>query len=167
MNAVAWWNTLSLRDRRALAVLAAFVALALAWFALWQPLAASRDRLAAQVERAEQDRAWMQSRATELGQLRAAGALDPLDRSGKSLLALADAGAREAGLGANLKRVEPVSEGRVNLWFEGVPFDSMTTWLDQLEGRYGVRVDDLSAERAGGVGTVNARVGLADTAQAQ
>ena len=157
------WAALPARDRRALGWLGAALLAALAWFGVWQPLAAARVRLANQLERAQQDRDFIQGRSAEIARLRAEGALMPLQRGGKSLLALADAGAREAGLGGTLKRVEPVSTGRVNLWFEGVPFDALTTWLEQLEQRQGVRVDELSAERAAALGSANARVGLVDT----
>jgi general secretion pathway protein M len=162
MNAQRW-RELSPRDRRALGWLAAALLAALGWFAVWQPLASARVRLSHQLEQAERDRVVVQARASTIGRLRAEGALTPLARGGKSLLALADSGAREAGLGGALKRVEPVSQGRVNLWFESVPFDALTTWLEQLEQRYGVRVDELSAERAAGLGTANARVGLVDS----
>jgi general secretion pathway protein M len=157
------WRTLPARDRRALAWLGGALALALAWFAVWQPLQAARARAGNQLEQATRDRDWIRERSAEIGRLRAQGALLPLARGGKSLLALADAGAREAGLGGALKRVEPVSQGRVNLWFESVPFDALTDWLEQLEQRYGVRVDELGAERAAGVGMANVRVGLVDT----
>ena len=157
------WRTLPARDRRALAWLGAALALALAWFAVWQPLQAARVRAGNQLEQATRDREWIRERSAEIGRLRAQGALLPLARGGKSLLALADAGAREAGLGGALKRVEPVSQGRVNLWFESVPFDALTDWLEQLEQRYGVRVDELGAERAAGLGMANVRVGLVDT----
>ena len=157
------WQALSARDRRALGWLGAALLAGLAWFGVWQPLANARVRLAQQVQRAQADRDWIQARAGEIGRLRAQGALLPMSRGGKSLLALADSGAREAGLGGALKRVEPVSQGRVNLWFEGVPFDALTDWLEQLEQHQGVRVDELSAERAAGLGSANARVGLVDT----
>jgi general secretion pathway protein M len=159
----AWWDRLAARDRVALALLAAFVGAVLAWGAVWLPLDRARTRLAAQVTQAEGDLAFMQGAAGELKRLRATGALNPLDRAGKSLLALADASAREAGLGATLKRVEPVGAGRVNVWFEGVPFDALVGWLEQIDQRFGVRADELSAERAAQLGTVDARIGLVET----
>ena len=159
----AWWQSLPSRDRMALAVLVAFVLVVVGWLGLWRPLARAHDSLATQVTQAEADLAFMKGASGELLRLRATGALNPLDRAGKSLLALADASAREAGLGATLKRVEPVGEGRVNVWFEGVPFDAMAAWLEQLDQRFGIRADELTAERAAGTGTVDARVGLTES----
>jgi general secretion pathway protein M len=158
----AWWEKLSSRDRAALVLLAIFVGAVAAWGAVWLPLDRARTRLSAQVAQAEGDLAFMQGAAGELKRLRATGALNPMDRAGKSLLALADASAREAGLGAALKRVEPVGAGRVNVWFEGVPFDALVAWLEQLDQRFGVRSDELSAERAAQLGTVDARIGLTE-----
>lgn len=158
----AWWRGLSARDRTAVIALGAFVAIVVGWLGLWRPLTRARDSLVAQVTQAEADLAFMKGASSELVRLRANGALNPLDRAGKSLLAIADASAREAGLGATLKRVEPVGEGRVNVWFEGVPFDAMAAWLETLDQRFGIRADELSAERAAQTGTVDARVGITE-----
>ena len=54
--------------------------------------------------------------------------------------------------------------GRVNLWFERVPFDALATWLESLSRRYGVAVDELQVERAVDTGTVDARIGISDAA---
>jgi len=163
----AWWRALPPRDRRALSVLAAFVAVVVGWSWIWQPLASERARLRTEIGRMKADLPYLEAAAQEVTRLRASGALDPLDRQGRSLLALADAGARDAGLGGVLKRVEPVSQGRANLWFENVPFDALVDWLEQLQARYGIRVDELAVDRAAGVGSVNARVGLADVMEAK
>jgi general secretion pathway protein M len=84
------------------------------------------------------------------------------DRQGKSLLALADASAREAGLQSALRRVEPVGERNVRVGFESANFDQLAQWLELLAGRYGIEAIEFSAERAEGIGLVDARVTLRD-----
>lgn len=159
----AWWARQSARDRTVLAVGGAVIGVSLAWAFLWFPLAASRDALALRVAGAEADLAWMRSVEPELARTRDGGSASGLDRAGRSLLALADGTAREAGLGGALTRIEPVGAGRVTLWFERVPFDAMASWLESLDARFGVRVDELSVERTPDTGAVNARVGIVES----
>lgn len=158
------WQRLGARDRAVLIGGGALVALLLAWSFVWYPLARSRDALAASTAQAEADLAWMRGVAPELSALRAGGAATGLDRAGRSLLALADGTAREAGLGGALVRIEPAGAGRVNLWFERVPFDALAGWLESLSRQYGVAVDELQVERALDTGTVDARIGVVDAA---
>ena len=158
----AWLASLSHRDRRTLQVGAVVIGVALLWAFGWYPLAQSRARLAAQVATAEANLAWMRGAAAQVKGLRANGG-DVFDRAGKSLLALADASAREAGLGAALTRAEPVDGARVNVWFERANFDQLAGWLELMASRYGVGVEELSIERGEGVGLVDARVALIDS----
>ena len=159
-----WWDSLAARDRRVIAIGVAVLIGTGAWLG-FEALFEARASLRKQVATAEADAAWMKQASTSLVQLRQAGVVATGDRAGRSLLALADASARESGLGAALKRVEPVNEGRVNVWFENAPFDVMATWLESLAQRYGVSVDELSVDRVdnSGQGLVNARVTLLDT----
>lgn len=153
------------RERRALVLGGLVIGAALGWAFVWEPLERARARLAADVERLEADLAFMREAAPALRARAAQGDPGALERAGRSLLALADGTAREAGLGLELKRVEPVGEGRVGVWFEGVAFDGLVTWLDGLASRFGVRVEDLRVERSVAAGTVDARVTLRDTAR--
>jgi general secretion pathway protein M len=159
-----WWQRLSARDRGVLVGGAFAIAALLLWSFGWYPLARSRAALAAEAAQAEADLGWMRSVADDMIRARSTGAFTGLDRGGRSLLALADGTARDAGLGATLQRIEPIGTGRVNLWFEGVAFDAMVSWLEGLQRQYGIRVDELSVERSVDVGTVNARVGVVDAA---
>jgi general secretion pathway protein M len=160
----AWFARQSRRDRAVLAFGAVVVALVLAWAFAWQPLRAGTASLAERKRAAEADLAWMRGAAATVKQQRSSGAAAGFDRAGRSLLALADASARDAGLGEPLKRVEPLAEGRVNVWFENAPFDACVAWLEELGRRYGVGVEELSIDRAAGAGMVNARITLVDVA---
>ena len=158
----AWLATRSPRDRAVLLGGLAAIALMLAWAYVWHPLTVSRESLARQVATARSDLAWMRSASADVQRLRATATGSTLDRAGKSLLALADGTARDAGLGTALTRIEPVDATRVNVWFERASFDQVATWLEGLAQRYGVVVDELSADRVEGVGLANVRVTLVD-----
>ena len=91
-------------------------------------------------------------------------ASSPVDSGdNRSLLARVDGGAREAGLGGVLLRVEPVSERQVRVYFQGAPFDRLMEWLQPTAQRFRIRVDELSIQRADGVGLVEARMTLSES----
>lgn len=158
----AWWDAQSARDRRVLAVGAVVAAVLLAWALVWYPLARHRADLAVQLDAARQGLATVRAGAAELERLRHAGGSPRIDRQGRSLLALADASAREAGLQNALRRVEPVGPRSVRVTFEFASFDTLMDWLEALSRDYGVQVGDLSADRVDSVGLVSARVTLED-----
>jgi general secretion pathway protein M len=106
------------------------------------------------------DVAWMRSMIPQANELHAQGARGHVERQGKSLLALADASARAAGLSGALKRVEPTGGNSVRVSFEIANFDVLVDWLSQLARDYGVRVSDFSTDKVEGLGLVNARVTL-------
>ena len=157
----AYWETLSARDQRMLGIGALLVALLLGWAFVWHPLALARQQLALRVDADRSALLWMRSAQSELPSL--SGTAHTLaDRQGKSLLALADASARNAGLGAALKRVEPGGARSVRTSFEAANFDVLIGWIEALARDYGVEASDISIDRAEGLGIVNARVMLED-----
>lgn len=160
----AWWSALAERDRRVLLIGSVVVAAALFWALWFDPLLVARRSLADSVRQGEADLVYMHAASQRLAALQSGGSATVFDRGGRSLLALADASAREAQLANALKRIEPVSSGRVSVWLEAASFDAMAAWLEQLHTRFGVRVEEFSIARAAGVGQVDARVVLVDPA---
>ncbi len=158
----AWWQGLAANERRMLRIGAVVVALLLGWALVWHPLAAKRVELQQDVENQRRDLAYVRMGAAELRNQQAAGTRSRADRQGKSLLALADASARGSGLEGALKRVEPVGAHSVRVTFDGASFDALVSWIETLSSSYGVEASDLSADRAEGIGLVNARVTLQD-----
>ena len=159
----AWWNRLQPRERNMLAIGGAVCAIMLAWAFVWHPLARARTDAHARVTRARDDVAWMRSMVGQANELHTQGAQGHAERQGKSLLALADASARAAGLSGALKRVEPTGGNSVRVSFEVANFDMLVDWLSQLARDYGVRVSDFSADKVEGLGLVNARVTLEES----
>ena len=156
----AWWRGHGERERRVLGVGAVVAAALLGWAFVWHPLAVGRARLAAEVAGDRTNLAWMRAAAGGIDALRAQGRRGQVDRQGKSLLALADASARGAGLASALKRVEPAGAKSVRVTLDGANFDALIGWLDALARDYAVATTDLSADKIEGIGLVNARVVL-------
>jgi len=158
----AWWNKLIPSEQRMVAAGAIAAAFLLGWALIWHPLATRRAELRQSVEAQRHELAYVRVAAAEVERLRAAGTHSRADRQGRSLLALADATARAAGLEAALKRVEPVGAASVRVSFEFAGFDPLIGWIEGMARDYGVETTDFSADRADGVGLVNARVTLQD-----
>ena len=153
------WQALAPRERLLVGAGALVVAAVLLYVLAWEPLAQSRDALRTQVQAAEADLAWMRA-AAPLVRERAAGAPVPMPQDGRSLLARADASAREASLGNALLRVEPVSDRQVRVYFQGANFDALMRWVEALSAQGSLRVGEFSARRAEGVGLVDASLSL-------
>ena len=158
----AWWQGLAANERRLLRLGAVAAALLLGWALIWHPLAAKRVELRQNVENQRRDLAYVRLGAAEVEREHVAGTHSRADRQGKSLLALADATARGGGLENALKRVEPVGAHSVRVTFDGANFDALVRWIEELSRNDGIEAVDLSADRADGIGLVNARVTLQD-----
>ncbi len=156
----AWWQAREPRERRVLATGAVVLALLLGWALVWHPLAQSRAALRTRVAAQRADLAAMQDDAARATALKKFGVRAKVERQGRSLLALADSSARGSALGDAFKRAEPLGPKSVRVTFENASFDALADWLDGLARDFGVRATDLSADRAGGSGRVNARVTL-------
>ncbi len=150
-----FWAGLAPRDRRVLVLGAGALLLIGLWLLAWEPLREARDAARVRATAAQADLAYMRAVLPQLQVGNNAGT----QHDGRSLLALADATARTSGVGEALLRVEPISGTQVRVYFEGVGFDALVDWLQQLQAGHGVSPGDFSATRTG-VGRVDARVVL-------
>ena len=154
----AWWQAQSVRDRRFVAVGGFLAVLLLGYTFVWQPVERSRDEWRLRASAADASLNWMRDAAQRL-QASAPASVTTV-RDGRSLIAVVDAGVREAGLGGALLRVEPVSSGQVRVYFQQASFDALTDWLKTIGSSHGVQVVELSVQRSAGVGLVDARLAL-------
>jgi type II secretory pathway component PulM len=63
--------------------------------------------------------------------------------------------------GLAVKRLQPNSRGEVQIRFEGVAFDGLLQFLEEIEGSSGLRVMDVSVSSAGRDSGVNATLRVA------
>lgn len=155
-----WWEGLGTRERLILIAGTLVLVPFLLWVLLWRPLMGSVNRLDQDVAAQRENLLWMQTAAAELQRLRGSGAQAAAGLGGRSLLAVVDQSARSAGLGNGLKRIEPDSADAVRVRLEGVSFDAVVQWLDQLSRQFGVTAILVSIERDAGPGQVNVRLTL-------
>ncbi len=155
----AWWRGLADRERTLLLVAAVVIGVCVWWLLLLRPLGAARDALAERLPVAQRQALEAETAAMSI---KAQPALGQMPRVGRSLLAMADATARDAGLGKALDRVEPQGEREVRVWLKDAHFDALATWAEQLN-REGIIVSEWSVDRALAPGVVNARLALKES----
>lgn len=154
----AWWATLARREQRMLAAGAVFVAGAVLYLGVWEPVAqAGRERQLA-LEDARALATMLETLAVEVQRGRGTGT--GTAGAGQSLLSVVDQSRRASALTKPPSRLQPEGDAMVRIWLEDVPFDALLRWLGDLQLRYGVRVDTADIERESGPGLVNARIAL-------
>lgn len=149
---------LSRRERVLLAAGAGGVLLVLLFLIAWHPFSRHVDRLRDSVTAQRELRVWIQQAAAEVKQLR--GSAPARRGGGQSLLAAADSTARQHGLAAAMKRVEPEGTDKVRIRLEQAGFDDMTRWLELLVREHGVRIESITIDGRNQTGAVDARLTL-------
>jgi general secretion pathway protein M len=152
----AWYAGLQERERRM--VLAGGIATAVLVLVggilmpLHSSVAAARERLESQRD----DLAWMQQNAAEIQA--AAGSFS--GPANESPIVLIDRTGRESGLSQALRGTQPSGNAGVRVELESAPFDTLVSWLANLEQRHGISIDSITIDRAARPGMVNASVTL-------
>ena len=78
--------------------------------------------------------------------------------TGEAPVVLVDRIGREVGLGSSLRGTQPNATGGVRVQLESAPFDTMVTWLDTLDRRFGLAIESISVDRTPAPGLVNASI---------
>lgn len=157
MNAVkAWYAGLKERERKI--VLAGGIAVAALTLVagLLMPLHSSVAAAQTRVEAQRDDLAWMQQNAAEVQA--AAGSFSAA--SNESPIVLVDRTGRESGLSQALRGTQPSGNAGVRVELESAPFDTLVSWLANLEQRHGISIESVTIDRAARRGMVNASVTL-------
>lgn len=162
---IARYDQLPTRDRQALSVLGVALALAIMYFAVWRPITEFHDNAQASRENAAELLGWMQANQASIQGLgrsgnqsnAAAGVEKPED--GRALMALVTRSAGEAGL--SLQRFEPTGDNAIRVWMEGAPFADVAAWLERLDTRHGIIIDQAAMDRSNEPGKISVRLTLA------
>ncbi len=155
----ARYEALQARERRFVAVAGMAVAATLVYLLLWHPLAAARGSaetsLAAEHNLAQ--RIETIGAATRGAQSGAVGALVSPDAS---LLSAVDLATKNGMIAKPPSRMTPDGDNQVRVTFDDVSFDAVLRWMNELQTRYGVRIDSVDIERQPTPGNVNVRLSL-------
>jgi general secretion pathway protein M len=149
----AWFAGLQQREQRVVAVGAILLALIVLVGGILMPLQSAVSRAIHANEAKREDLVWMRANAAEI---RGAGYALPAD-TGEAPVVLVDRVGRESGLGSALRGTQPNATG-VRVQLEAAPFDTMISWLDTLDTRYGFALESITVDRGAAPGMVNASV---------
>jgi len=149
-----WFESLSARDQIALMILGAAVGLWAFVFLIFIELDGRRERLVDGNQALAQKLHRVDLKVEQLAVLREGGG------DGQVNLTRTLSQASETH-GLTVKRLQPNSRGEVQLRFEGVTFDGLLQFLEQIEGSAGLVVKEASISSAGRSGGVNATLRIA------
>ncbi len=155
-----WLTSLSERERYLVFAAGLLGAYAVLHLAVVAPLWGGSARMATQLPERQALLAELRAAEAEVATLRGRESAAPREAAGQSLVVIIDRTSREAGLGSALRRNQPTPDQGLRVSFEGAPFDSLVTWLVDLERRFGIGVESASFDAAGGPGLVNATLVL-------
>lgn len=150
--------SLAPRERRALLLGGAALALILLYLAVWQPVARAQHSRETALKESRALAVKLETIASEMQARQGSGGA-PVP-SNQSLLALVDQTRKASNVTKPPSRIEPEGDTTVRLWMEDVPFDGLVRWLGDLQMHYGVRVDAADIERQSATGLVNVRLTL-------
>jgi general secretion pathway protein M len=155
MNKIrAWYASLQPREQRVVAMGAVALAVIVLIGGILMPLQSAVSKAARGSETKREDLAWMRVNAPEV---RAAANQVPAD-TGEAPVVVVDRVGREAGLASALRGTQPNPAGGVRVQLEAAPFDTMITWLDTLDRRYGLAIESINVDRTPTPGMVNASI---------
>jgi general secretion pathway protein M len=152
-----WYASLQQREQRVVAIGAIALGLIIVIGGILMPLQSAVSNAVKGTETRREDLAWMRLNAPEV---RASGAELPAD-TGEAPVVLVDRVGREAGLASALRGTQPNATGGVRVQLEGAPFDTVITWLDTLDRRYGLAIESITVDRTPAPGLVNASISFA------
>jgi general secretion pathway protein M len=150
----SWYASLQPREQRVVAIGAVALGLIILVGGILLPLQMAVSRAVLETETRRDALAWMRVNAPEI---RARGAEIPAD-TGEAPVVLVDRVGREAGLGTALRGTQPNSTGGVRVQLEAAPFDTLITWLETLDRRYGLAIESITVDRTPAPGLVNASI---------
>ncbi|MDA8562320.1 type II secretion system protein M [Luminiphilus sp.] len=151
-----WFQSLVVRDQMALMILAAVLSVWVFIQVIFVELDGRRQRLTAGNEALASTLSRIDLKVEQLAALRADGGGVQVNLT-RTLSQLSET------LGLPVKRLQPNSRGEVQIRFEGIAFDGLLQFLEQIEGSSGLVVVDGSISSAGNNGGVNATLRVSGT----
>jgi general secretion pathway protein M len=151
-----WYTGLQQREQRVVLIGAILLSVMVLVGGILLPLQSALSSVVQGTETKRDDLAWMHLHAAEV---RAASALLPPD-TGEAPVVVVDRVGREAGLASALRGTQPSATG-VRVQLEAAPFDTMITWLETLDRRYGLAIESITVDRNVAPGMVNASITFA------
>jgi general secretion pathway protein M len=150
----ARWKALGARERRALALLAGFLGIALFYLLVWNPVRSGVSSARSRLSTVQTQLARVQEQAALVERLRRTPRVAPAANP----VAAAEQAAARHGLRERMKRFDPEGSRAVRIQIEDAPFAAVIAWLVELQQQNGLRAESASFERHANPGSVNVRL---------
>lgn len=149
-----WFAGLNQREQLSVLVLAVALGLYLLYMLAWVPLADRREQLEQQNRGIANSLQRVDAMVSEVMRLRDEGG--GARSSQRNLTALVNQSTSRRGL--EVSRLQPNARGDIQVRLEGVVFDDLVGWLDEIENREGLLVTEVAITQGGAPGRVNASI---------
>jgi len=151
------WNKLAPSERRLATIGGVVVGVTLLYVLLWLPVQKELARLRVSVpdERAQLQR--MRAQAASIKPLRARSGAKP---AAGTLVSVIEQSASARGLRGFVTRMEADGGNGVQLTLDAVPFNSLLSWLSDLQDSHSLLVESTNLDAHTAPGTVNAKLKL-------
>jgi general secretion pathway protein M len=147
----SWWNSLSERERRLVAIGGSLCVVGLLYWGAWRPFSTGIETAEHQRDLQRDTLVWMQLRAADLPRQQGGGRQPDLHTT---LEAVATLSSRQLGL--SLTRLQPLDK-QLQVELNPVEFERLVNWLVLMERDYGVAVQTIELAAEGGKGMVKVR----------
>jgi general secretion pathway protein M len=150
-----YYLNLSSRDQLVVKILSVFTLLMVIIFGLIVPANNYLDKAEKNYRSSIDQLQWMQQNKALVD----SAAQPSVNRdTDQSLLGIANTSSK--GFQISFKRYESVGENGLSLWMEGVAFNNLILWLERLDKRHGISIQEIAVERQENPGLVNVRLVL-------
>jgi general secretion pathway protein M len=148
------WGALPERTRQLASIGVVLITIVFAYSALWRPLQKDLTRLRTDVPRETQQLDWMRAQAPAAKAMRG-----KLAASTGPLVPTLEQSATSSGV-RTFTKVEAEGNNGARITLEQVPFNSLLTWVSELQAGQGLTIEDATIEAQAAPGVVNAKLRL-------
>ena len=154
----ARWQALEPRERLVASIFIGGMLLFLFYILLWSTMQSDLSRLRVSVPQDKIKLSQMRVQAAQVAQLRARGA--QVRAAGINILATLEQTANARGLKQNISRMEPEGATGAHINLDGIAFDVLVSWLNDLQTQNAIRVESATIEAQPAPGVIKARLTL-------
>jgi len=153
-----WWQSLVIRERIIVTVLAVFVALMMFQVMVWNPLHKGQENAANSVQKQTEVLRWMQERAALVAELQRNTPASNSSVKRQSISQRLNSSATQAKVEIN--RFQTVGDNSVQVWLDQVEFSKLLLWLEIVHNEQEIQTESIVVSETGKAGLVSARMTL-------
>jgi len=151
------WNKLAPGERRLATIGGIVLGFTLLYILFWLPVQAELTRLRQSVPVEHAQLLHMRSQAASIAPLRSHRGTKP---AAGTLLSVIEQSATARGMRGFITRMDASGSNNVQLTLEAVSFNSLLSWLADLQDSYSLRVESTTVDAHTAPGTVKAKLKL-------